>query len=288
MRALIIPLVIFNLAFVLHLASAVAAHAAPRRPPFDPNQSASGGAGVRYQPPVTTPKPATPASRELASAIIGQSQSASLARSPSSGTDLEWLSRTTELPSAARAANNRQAIVALTPQQTSIPIPSNPYTNATHTILLDLRQQLVTRAIKFDEHFRSLLTQSKLSLHNMFVATYGMMYEHNTEIFTSMYESLEQYYATGQIELTKSMESFFERLYQKIFQVVNSNRAFAPIYLECATDQLASLKPFRDAPEKLIVDIRHALVAARTFNQALNAAIDIIKNIISVSTLSLV
>lgn len=161
---------------------------------------------------------------------------------------------------------------------------TNPYTNATHMFLLDLRQQLITRAIKFDEHFRSLLTQSKLSLHNMFVDTYGMIYEHNTEIFTSMYEDLEQYYATGRIKLTKSMENFFERLYQKIFQVYNSNRAFAPSYLECATEQLTQLKPFKDAPDKLIGDIRHAFVAARTFNQALNSGIDIIKSIISVSS----
>lgn len=162
-------------------------------------------------------------------------------------------------------------------------ISSNPYTNATHTILLDLRQQLITRALKFDEHFRSLLTESKMSLHKMFLNTYGMMYEQNTDIFANMFDSLEQYYATGQVPLTKSMESFFERLYQKIFQVVNRNRIFPANYLVCATEQLAHLKPFKDAPEKLIVDIRHALVAARTFNQALNSAIDIIKSIISVS-----
>lgn len=120
----------------------------------------------------------------------------------------------------------------------------------------------------------------------MFVTTYGMMYEHNTEIFTNMYESLEQYYDTGRVGLTKSMENFFQRLYQKIFQVANSNRAFAPAYLECVSEQMTNLKPFKDAPEKLIIDIRHALVAARTFNQALNSAMDIIKNIITVSSIS--
>jgi len=177
-------------------------------------------------------------------------------------------------------SQQQQSTLITTHQTNSL---NNPYTLATHSLLLDLRQQLINRALKFDEHFRSLLSSSKLNLHNMFVDTYGMMYEHNTEIFTSMYESLEQYYATGQIKLTKSMENFFERLYQKIFQVYNSNRAFTPSYLECATEQLAHLKPFKDAPEKLIGEIRHAFVAARTFNQALNSGIDAIKSIISVS-----
>lgn len=168
-------------------------------------------------------------------------------------------------------------------QQQQQPINSNPYTAATYSLLLDLRQQMINKALKFDDHFRNLLSSSKISLHNMFVDTYGMMYQHNTEIFTSMFESLEQYYATGQIKLTKMMETFFERLYQKIFQVVNTNRAFSPSYLECATEQLAHLKPFRDTPEKLIAEIKHTFVAARTFNVALNNGIDVIKGIISVS-----
>lgn len=143
---------------------------------------------------------------------------------------------------------------------------------------------MLNRAVKFDENFRSLLTKSKISLHNMFVDTYGMMYERNVDIFTSMYESLEQYYARGDVNLTKSMSLFFERLYQKIFQEINVNRSFSASYLDCATDQLNSLKPFKDAPEKLIGEVRHAFVAARTFYQALNSGIDVIKTILTVST----
>lgn len=180
--------------------------------------------------------------------------------------------------------NQQHPLTATVPAVDQTYSLNNPYTLATHSLLLDLRQQLIDKSMKFDKHFRDLLSSSKISLHNMFVDTYGMMYEHNTEIFTGMYESLEQYYSTGTTPLTKSMENFFERLYQKIFQVYNSNRAFTHSYLECATEQLAHLKPFKDAPEKLIREIRHAFVAARTFNQALNSGIDVIRGIISVST----
>lgn len=117
----------------------------------------------------------------------------------------------------------------------------------------------------------------------MFADTYGVLYEQNTEIFTGMFEELEQYYAKGGFKLTKSMENFFERLYQKIFKAFNQNRHFSDSYLECATQQLAHLKPFKDVPEKLIKGIKHAFVAARTLEQALNGGIDFIKEIISVS-----
>lgn len=159
----------------------------------------------------------------------------------------------------------------------------NPYIKATDELLLDLRHQFLTSSLRFDEHFRGLLSSSKISLHNMFVTTYGMMYEQNTEIFTNMFESLEQYYAKGEVKLTNTMENFFQRLYQKIFQVFNQNRVFTPNYLECATEQLAHLKPFKDIPEKVINGIKRSFVAARTFEQALNGGIDFIKGVISVS-----
>lgn len=181
------------------------------------------------------------------------------------------------------ASNIHLAIILLVPflLVASAATNLNPYSRATYDLLLDLRHQMLTRSIKFDEHFRSLLSTSKISLHNLFAETYGMNYEQNTEIFTGMFESLEQYYAKGDIKLTKSMENFFERLYQKIFQVYNSNKAFPPAYLQCATEQLTHLKPFQDVPEKLTDGIRHAFVAARTFFQALNEGMDVIKNIIN-------
>lgn len=153
-------------------------------------------------------------------------------------------------------------------------------------IFLDLRQQLITRAFKFDEHFRNLLSSSKVSLHNMFADAYGTMYEKNTIIFTAMFENLEQYYAHGQINLTRSMKKFFDDLYKKIFQLAATNKIYTSQYLDCASNQLANTGTFKDIPEKLIEEIRHAFVAARTFHQALQTGIDVVKMIISVSSAS--
>lgn len=117
----------------------------------------------------------------------------------------------------------------------------------------------------------------------MFTDTYGNLYERNAQIFTNMFDNLEQYYSKGGVKLTESMEHFFEELYQRIFQVFNPSRSFSDSYLACATKHLSIIKPFEDVPEKLTKNIKNALVAARTFEQALNGGIDFIKGIISVS-----
>lgn len=236
---------------------------------------------ARSQQPTYLVKPGQPRLPSLASSsgplnISTRSDGASQRIQPSRA-----LFSPNQAPSQPQSQPQQQQQPKFTPAE---PPLENPYPWTAHILMHDYRHQLLMNAKRFDEYFRKLLTQSKLALHTTFVDTYGMIYEHNTEIFTNMYEDLEQYYATGHVKLSKSMENFFERLYQKIFQVLNSSRAFSPSYLECATEQLALLKPFKDAPEKLIGDIRHAFVAARTFHQALISGVVIIDNIMSVST----
>lgn len=159
----------------------------------------------------------------------------------------------------------------------------NSYTDAAVRLLLDLRQQMLNRSIKFDENFQSLLSDSKRGLHNMFLKTYGLYYELNTDIFTNMFEDLEQYYAKGQIKIADSMKNFFDRLYQKVFQAFNVGKQFSPDYLHCVRAQVASLRPFKDVPDKIIDGIRHGFVAARSFRLALDRGVEVIKAIVSVS-----
>lgn len=164
----------------------------------------------------------------------------------------------------------------------------NQYTTATYELLLDLRHQMMTSQFKFDDHFKDLLSKSKMSLHNLFLDTYGILYEKNAAIFTTLFDSLEQYYLNGKVRLTKSMENFFLALYQKIFQAYNLGYEFDSKYLDCTSAQLNQLRPFGDMPDKMIIGIRHGFLAARTFNQALSDGIDVIKDIITVSSIFLV
>lgn len=76
------------------------------------------------------------------------------------------------------------------------------------------------------EFFKELLKKSKIDFHEMFLKTYGMLYEQNSEVFTDLFDSLEKYYSTGHINLVDALESFFITLYQKMFTVLNAQYTF--------------------------------------------------------------
>lgn len=70
------------------------------------------------------------------------------------------------------------------------------------------------------EFFRELLKVSRKGFHDMFVRTYGQLYEQNSFLFTAMFDDLEKYYITGGVDLEDAMDDFFHRLYGKMFEVI--------------------------------------------------------------------
>ena len=153
----------------------------------------------------------------------------------------------------------------------------------------DVRRVLIMRTQKFDgklvlklviekfhhvsclsiEFFRELLKNSKRDFHQMFLQTYGLLYERNSYIFTDMFHDLEQYYANGNVDLNEALDAFFQRLYQKMFQVLNAQYTFDEVYLKCVGTLMDELKPFGDIPKKLKIEVKRSFVATRTFVQAL-------------------
>src|SRR5207248_2602108 len=106
--------------------------------------------------------------------------------------------------------------------------------------------------------------------------------ERNSAIFTDMFQDLERYYTTGGVDLSDALDGFFHRLYQKMFEVLNSQYTFDEKYLTCISEHMDELKPFGDVPKKLSVEVRRSFIATRTFVQALNNGKDVIKNIMEV------
>jgi glypican 4 len=60
----------------------------------------------------------------------------------------------------------------------------------------------------------------------MFKRTYGTIYEQNAYVFADLFSELEQYYTRGKVNLSETMDSFFNTLYQKLFTVLNSQYLF--------------------------------------------------------------
>ena len=117
----------------------------------------------------------------------------------------------------------------------------------------------------------------------MFRSTYGMLYEKYAHIFKEVFTNFENYYNKGNISLSEAFDKFFHVLYQKMFEILNSQYHFDEKYLDCASKHMDELKPFGDAPKKLIIEIERSFIATRAFVQAFFGGQDVIKNVLKVN-----
>lgn len=117
----------------------------------------------------------------------------------------------------------------------------------------------------------------------MFLQTYGLLYERNSFIFTDMFQELEKYYTAGGVDLNEVLDSFFHRLYSKMFQVLNAQYTFDETYLKCVSENMEELKPFGDIPKKLKIEVKRSFVATRTFVQAMTSGADVLGRVMDIS-----
>jgi len=147
-----------------------------------------------------------------------------------------------------------------------------------------LLNNFTSRARKFDEFFRELLENSKRDFHDMFKRTYGIIYEQNSEVFTDLFQDLEDYYSKGKLDLEEAMNHFFTTLYQRMFTVMNAQYPFDDKYLICVNTHMKELKPFGDVPKKLSMEVKRSFIATRTFTQALNTGRDVVTKMQSLNS----
>lgn len=135
------------------------------------------------------------------------------------------------------------------------------------------------------EFFHELLKNAELSLHHMFVRTYGMMYMQNAELFKNFFESLTQYYVSGSaaINLDSMLSDFWAELLERMFQLVNVQYEFSDSYMECVSRHTEQLQPFGDVPRKLRIQLTRAFVAARTFVRGLAIMPEVVNKVSKVS-----
>lgn len=139
-----------------------------------------------------------------------------------------------------------------------------------------LRETFISRTAKFDSFFTELLDNAKQDLHDMFVRTYGLLYQQNSNVFTDLFADLRSYYKGRDISLLDALDNFFSTLLQKMFELLNSQYTFNEDYLQCVTEHMDELRPFGDVPQKLSIQVKRAFVAARTFVQGLAVGRDVI------------
>lgn len=147
-----------------------------------------------------------------------------------------------------------------------------------------LRLQTVLFAF-VSEFFTELLDNARRDLHEMFVKTYGLLYQQNSGIFADLFTELRAYYKGKDKNLMDVMDNFFSRLLQKMIELLNGQYVFDDEYLTCVTERMNDLKPFGDVPNKLSVQVKRAFIAARTFVQGLAIGRDVVLTVMEVRSL---
>lgn len=132
------------------------------------------------------------------------------------------------------------------------------------------------------EFFTELLDNARRDLHEMFVKTYGLLYQQNSGIFADLFTELRAYYKGKDKNLMDVMDNFFSRLLQKMIELLNGQYVFDDEYLTCVTERMNDLKPFGDVPNKLSVQVKRAFIAARTFVQGLAIGRDVVLTVMEV------
>lgn len=160
-----------------------------------------------------------------------------------------------------------------------------------YTVLLffdSLNITLNTLFLFSAEFFRELLKNAEVSLHHMFVRTYGMMYMQNAELFKKFFDSLTQYYISGSsvVNLDSMLSDFWADLLERMFQLVNVQYEFSDAYMECVSRHTEQLQPFGDVPRKLRIQLTRAFVAARTFVRGLAIMPEVVNKVSKVRNLS--
>ncbi|MEQ2294797.1 hypothetical protein AMECASPLE_007407 [Ameca splendens] len=149
----------------------------------------------------------------------------------------------------------------------------------------NLQSTFKQRHDHFDKFFQELLKNSEVSLHNMFLRTYGMMYMENAELFKDFFVSLTRYYTSGSsaVNLSSMLSDFWADLLERMFRLVNVQYEFNDTYMECVSRHTDQLQPFGDVPRKLRIQITRAFVAARTFVRGLSLMPDVVNKVSTVS-----
>ncbi|KAM9487277.1 glypican-6-like [Clarias gariepinus] len=133
----------------------------------------------------------------------------------------------------------------------------------------DLRNTFESRYKRFDDFFLELLENTERSLNEMFVRTYGDLYTQNADVFQRLFSELKLYYIGGNVNLDETMDDFWTRLMERMFQLLNSQYNINDDYMECVNKHMDDLKPFGDVPKKVKAQVSRSFVIARTFVQGL-------------------
>ena len=148
------------------------------------------------------------------------------------------------------------------------------------------------------DYFLNLFEMSYRNLHEMFIRTYGQLYEQNADIFIDFFMKLRFDYradvpperhrhrgvtdtaADTDGDVRRSLDRFFVVLMRRMLMLLNQHRAPpSDRFLNCVSSRIDQLKPFGDVPIKLSLQLHRAFTVARAFVFGLRTGSDVISTL---------
>jgi len=109
----------------------------------------------------------------------------------------------------------------------------------------------------------------------MLIKRYGLLYEQNSQLFLDLFHDLQTYFETGSVDLSDSLDIFFETLFQRVFVLFNTQYVFDEAYEDCVAENTKAVAPFGDVPRRLAIQVKRSFIAARMFVHALEFGRDV-------------
>lgn len=142
-----------------------------------------------------------------------------------------------------------------------------------------MQSSLNNWAESFNKYYLDAISLGQNEFDLMFRKLYGSRFEENYEIFNELFKTFQAYHEKGEVDLEQALNDFFEKLFVRLFKMLNPNFKFQPDYIKCLTENMKIVEPFGEAPKDLIMNLKRQLGASRTFVQGLFAGASIINQL---------
>lgn len=143
------------------------------------------------------------------------------------------------------------------------------------SLTANVHELLMRRVRQLNEQLSAAIQHSALELHQLFRRTYGLTYDQNAQLFAQLFKDLQSNYNSNSVEQSVTPDvivyQFFDRLFVRIFRVMNSQHSFPIEYDDCLAEQVKSLQPFGKHPDNLARSLKQSLGAYQTFVHGLKS-----------------
>jgi len=148
-----------------------------------------------------------------------------------------------------------------------------------HFINSNIETTLVSWADQFNGYYIDAIQLGHREFDLMFEKLYGLRFKDNYEIFQGLFRNIQLYHEKGNINFQQALDEFFEKLFVRLFKMLNPTFQFQGNYEGCISTSFSSVEPFGDAPKNLLADLKRHFGASRTFVQGLYAGAKVIENL---------